>query len=126
MARPSKVEQLKPVAVKFKKFDESLNKIRESLSRDPARLVDTGIAIGEAQALYIDLNQILNHYGFIDSGDAKMSQIENSLNDIEKCLKENVVNVPLIGFNIGVASVSSNILKEAIGLNVQTKATKAT
>ena len=126
MARPSKESFVQPLRIKAKKFDDALAKIRESLEREPAKLVSTGIYIGTAQGLCVDLSQSLIHYGFIEEEDARMAQIENALNTIETCLKEAEVNIPLIGFNVGVATVSSDILKEDLGLtSVAPKASTA-
>src|SRR6478609_6753884 len=114
MARPTKESYLAPVKIKAKRFDDALAKIKEALSREPSKLVDVGLNIGAAQGLYVDLNEALVHGGFIEEGDVRMSQIENALNQIESCLKEAAVNIPLIGYNVGVALVSSDALKENI------------
>ncbi len=126
MARPSKLDNLRPLAEKFKKFDEALLKMKGALEKEPAKLIAIGLYVGESQALFVDLNESILHYGFLESGDAKLAQIENALNEIELGLKEETVNVPLIGMNVGIVSIISGLLKDEIGISSLAKPTKAT
>ena len=116
MARPTNVELLKPVKIKFKYFDDALEKIKEASQREPPRITEIGLNVGMAQGLYIDLISSLNRRGHIKEDEENSQQIETSLNEIESLLKENNVNVPLISFSVGLAIVSSNLLKDKIGL----------
>ncbi len=124
MARPSKTDFLKLTGIKFKRFDDSLEKLKASLEREPAKLVSTGIAIGEAQGLFVDLYETIKHYGFLEDGDTRIARIEISLNEIENFLKEEIINIPLIGFNVGTAIISSNVIKEFLGIAEAMKTTK--
>ena len=116
MARPTKDQYLKPIKNKVIKLDGALARIKEGCQREPAKLADIGLSIGEAQAIFVDMNAHLKQYALVDDDDTILAQMEASLNDIEKYLKEEIVNVPMIGMNTGMLTVCSEILKDNLGL----------